>query len=103
MDSQPLVAKITIKPKLQTKTFNNIIVVPNGATGPLRLNPAKVSVTIRGPVTNLEVLRPEDITARINLKNLKAGLYEARVAVELPDGLELLKVTPEKLSVRIMK
>lgn len=103
LDSQPLVAKISILPKVQTKTFNNVVVVPYGATGPLQLDPVKVTVTVRGPVTNLEVLRPEDITARVNLKNLKAGLYEAKVAVELPDGLELLKVSPEKLSVRIKK
>jgi YbbR domain-containing protein len=103
LDSQPLVAKISIKPKLQTKTFTNIIVIPNGATGPLRLDPSKVSITVRGPVTNLDVLRPEDITARINLKNLKAGLYEAKVAVDIPDGLEILKISPEKLSVRIIK
>ena len=103
LDSQPLIAKISIKPKLQTKTFNNIIVIPNGATGPLRLDPSKVSITVRGPVTNLDVLRAEDITARINLKNLKAGLYEAKVAVDIPNGLEILKISPEKLSVRIIK
>ncbi len=103
LDSQPLVAKIAIRPRLQTKSFNNIVVIPYGATGPLRVDPPKVSLTVRGPVTNLEVLRPEDITPRINLKNLKAGLYEAKVAVDLPDGLELLQVSPEKVSVRIGK
>ena len=101
LDSQPLVAKITIKPKLQTKTYNNIVVVPIGSTGPLRLDPSKVSITVRGPTTNLELLRPEDITARINLKNLKTGLYEAKVAVNLPEGLEVMKVYPEKVAVRI--
>jgi YbbR domain-containing protein len=84
LESQPLVAKITIKPKLQTKTYNNIIVVPLGSTGPLRLNPSKVSVTVRGPVPNLELLRAEDITARINIKSLKTGFYEAKVAVNFP-------------------
>jgi YbbR domain-containing protein len=103
LDNQPLIAKINIKPKLQTKTFNNIIVVPNGATGPLSLDPTKVSITIRGPVTNLELLRTEDLSARINLKNLKAGRYLARVAVDLPNGLELVKVFPEKLKVHIRK
>ncbi len=103
LDSQPLVAKITIKPKLQAKTFNNLIVVPYGATGPLRLDPTKVSITVRGPVTNLENLRAEDIIPRINLKNLKAGLYEAKIAVDLPHGLELLNISPEKLTVRITK
>lgn len=103
LDSQPLVAKITIKPKLQTKTFNNLVVVPYGATGPLRLDPAKVSITVRGPVTNLEMLRLEELIPRINLKNLKAGLYEAKVAVDLPDGLELVNVSPEKLTVHISK
>lgn len=101
IDSQPLIAKITIKPKFETKTLNNIIVIPIGSTGPLRLDPSKVFITVRGPVTNLELLQPNDITALINLKNLKSGLYEAKVAVNLPDGLELLKVSPEKVSVRI--
>jgi YbbR domain-containing protein len=103
LDSQLLVAKIAIRPKTQTKTFNNLDVIPYGATGPLRLNPTKVSITVRAPVTNLEMLRVEDIIPRINLKNLKAGLYEAKVAVVLPEGLELLKVVPEKLTVRITK
>ena len=101
LDSQPLVAKITIKPKLQTKTYNNIVVIPIGSTGPLRLDPSKVSITVRGPTTNLEILRQEDITARINLKSLKTGLYEAKVAVNLPEGLEVIKVYPEKVAVRI--
>jgi YbbR domain-containing protein len=103
LDSQPLIAKITVKPKLQTKTFSNLVVVPYGATGPLRLDPAKVSITVRGPVTNIEILRLEELIPRINLKNLKAGLYEAKVAVDLPDGLELVNVSPEKLTVRISK
>jgi YbbR domain-containing protein len=98
---QTLIAKITIKPKLETKTYNNVIIIPIGSTGPLRLDPTKVSITVRGPITNLELLRPEDISARINLKTLKPGLYEAKVAVSLPDGLEALKVSPEKIAVRI--
>jgi YbbR domain-containing protein len=101
LDSQPLIAKISIKPKFQTKTFNNIVVVPLGSTGPLRLDPFSVSITVRGPLTNLEILHAEDITARINIKNLKTGNYEAKVAVSLPEGLEVVKISPEKINVRI--
>lgn len=103
LDTQPIVAKITIRPKLQTKTFANIVVVPYGASNPLRLDPAKVTVTVRGPATNLDLLRPEDITPRINLKNLKPGTYEAKIAVEVPEGLEIVAVNPEKIKVRILK
>jgi YbbR domain-containing protein len=101
LDSQPLIAKISIKPKLEIKTYHKIVIVPIGSTGPLRLKPSKVSVKVRGPITNLELLRPEDISARINLKNLKSGLYEAKVVVSVPDGLEVVKVSPEKISARI--
>jgi len=103
LDTQPIIAKITIRPKLQTKVFHNIVVVPYGASNPLRLNPAKVSVTVRGPATNLDLLRPEEITPRINLKNLKPGTYEAKIAVEVPNGLEVAAVAPEKIQVRILK
>jgi YbbR domain-containing protein len=101
LDSQPLIAKINIKPKFHTKTFNNIVVVPLGSTGPLRLDPSNVSITVRGPLTNLEMLHAEDITARINIKSLKTGFYEAKVAVSLPAGFEVLKISPEKINVRI--
>ncbi len=101
LDSQPLIAKITIKPKLQTKTFNNVVVIPFGSTGPLHLDPSKVSITVRGPLTNLEMLHAEDITARINIKSLKTGFYEAKVAVSLPEGFEVVKISPEKVNVRI--
>ncbi len=103
LDTQPIVAKITIRPKLQTKTFANIVIVPYGASNPLRLDPAKVTVTVRGPATNLDLLRPEEITPRINLKNLKPGTYEAKIAVEVPEGLEVVAVTPEKIKVKILK
>ncbi len=103
LDSQPIVAKITIRPKLQTKVFTNIVVVPYGASNPLQLEPAKVAVTVRGPATNLELLRPEEITPRINLKNLKPGSYEAKIAVEVPAGLEVVAVTPEKIKVKILR
>lgn len=101
LDSQPLIAKITIKPKLQTKTFNNVVIIPFGSTGPLHLDPSKVSITVRGPLTNLEMLHAEDITARINIKSLKTGFYEAKVAVSLPEGFEVVKISPEKVNVRI--
>jgi YbbR domain-containing protein len=101
LDSQPLIAKITIKPKLQTKTFNNVVIIPFGSTGPLHLDPSKVSITVRGPLTNLEMLHAEDITARINIKSLKTGFYEAKVAVSLPEGFEVVKISPEKINVRI--
>lgn len=103
LDNQPLIAKINILAKTQTKTFNNIVVIPYGASNPLRLDPSKVSVIVSGPATNLEVLRPEDITPRINLKNLKPGLYEAKVAVEVPNGLEVVKISPKKIKARIMR
>lgn len=101
LDSQPLIAKITIKPKLQTKTFNNVVIIPFGSTGPLHLDPSKVSITVRGPLTNLEMLHAEDITARINIKSLKTGFYEAKVAVSLPEGFEVVNISPEKVNVRI--
>ncbi len=103
LDSQPIVAKITIRPKLQTKTFPDIVVVPYGASNPLRLQPPKVTVTVRGPATNLDLLRPEEITPRINLKNLKPGNYEAKIAVEVPAGLEVVAVSPEKIKVKILR
>lgn len=103
LDNQPIVAKITIRPKLQTKIFNNIVVIPYGASNPLRLAPSKISVTVRGPATNLDLLRPEEITPRINLKNLKPGIYEAKIAVEVPAGLEVVAFTPDKIKVKILR
>ncbi|AEB09329.1 CdaR family protein [Desulfobacca acetoxidans] len=103
LENEPLVVKITIRPKLQTKTFVNINVLPVQDSGTAHLSPSKVAVTVRGPSTNLEHLRPEDISAKVSLKNLKPGRYEVRVAVEVSDGLEVLKVAPGKIKVNLRR
>ncbi|MBM4286714.1 MAG: hypothetical protein FJ135_00945 [Deltaproteobacteria bacterium] len=103
LENQPIIAKIGIRPKLQTKTFTNIAVEANGAAGPVRLQPPRITVTVRGPVTNLEHLRAEDLNSRVNVKNLKSGRHQVPVNVELPEGFELVKVSPEILTVRVLK
>lgn len=100
-EPQPVVAKINIRPKLLSKVLANIPVraIPGG-TG-VRLTPSKVSVAIRGPVTNMEMLRPEELEATVDLRGLAAGQHRLPVTISLPAGLEVQKVSPATVTVTI--
>lgn len=102
-DPQPLVAKINIRPKTQVKVFSSVPVKASPALKGVTLTPAKVSVALRGPATNLEVLRPEEVQVTVALRNLAPGRYRLPVEVAVPAGVEIQQVSPAAVQVSIAK
>lgn len=98
-DSQSVVAKVTIRPKLQSRLISNVPVQPLSAGGKVRVAPARVTITVRGPQTNMELLRPGDLQATVDVRGLRPGRYQVPVTVTLPAGLELQKVSPPTVTV----
>lgn len=103
VDKQPILAHLEIRPIQKTRLFNGVKVVTSKAPGPVRLRPAQVSLTIRGPVTKLDKLTPEKLTALVDLKDLKPGRHQRKVEVKLPPGLELLNIRPQTVRVQLGK
>lgn len=100
---QPILAHLEISPIKKTRVINRVKVVPSNASGPVRLYPSQVSLTIRGPAPQLKDLKPKALTARVDLQNLKPGRHRLQVSANLPPGLELLHIHPPTVRVQLGK
>jgi YbbR domain-containing protein len=101
LEKTPIVAQITIQPKEASRAISGVRVVPQPNTAPL--TPNRVTVTVKGPGAQTQALKPEDITATVNTRNLKPGPHTLKVAVSLPEGLKLLGTKPPAVKTRISK
>ncbi len=66
-----------------------------------RLTPSTVVVQIKGPQEVVESLRAEDLRAFVDLAGLRPGQYNSPVHVEQPQRIEILRVEPATIAVRI--
>ncbi len=98
----PIVVYVEISEEIQTKQFKAISVEILGSQRRCEINPASVSLDIKGPVKLLEGLtKHPDFKVYVDIKDLKPGVYVRRAAIELPVGTTLIKVKPEIFTVTI--
>lgn len=63
--------------------------------------PDEVKVKVRGSRSLIYGLRPQDVKAYLDLKNATEGKYTAQVSATLPNGLELLEITPDTVTITL--
>jgi YbbR domain-containing protein len=63
--------------------------------------PVRVAVTVRGSRAQLGSLDESQISAWVDLAGLGAGMYRLPVRVERPGSVQVSKVTPASVEVRI--
>ena len=100
-DSVPILADIQIGPKALTRTFSGIPVLTD--PHPAKVSPAQVTITIKGPWPLVQNLKPEDLKARVDLRNLSPGRHQLNVSVDLPDGVTLMRARPATVTVILAK
>ena len=65
------------------------------------VSPARVTVTVRGSREELGALAETQVAAWVDLNGLGPGQYKLPVRVDLPRTVDLAKVTPETIEVRV--
>ena len=65
------------------------------------VSPTRVTVTLRGSRENLGALAENQLAAWVDLNGLGPGQYRLPVRVDVPMRVELAKVTPETVEVRV--
>ena len=63
--------------------------------------PAVVSIEVSGPEHVVAALTPADASVVVDARGLPAGIHEIAPDVVLPEGVELLSMTPSKLTVTL--
>jgi YbbR domain-containing protein len=93
--TDPVVVTIDVQPATATRTFL-VGVVCQGADGDLVCLPQQqqVAVILSGPAATLAGLDAADLSLVIDAGGLAAGEHEVTPQVDLPDGVQLVSVTP---------
>lgn len=73
--------------------------VPEGLTA--TVDTTSIVVVIEGPVPTLELLTIDDVHALVDLAGRGPGTYEEVPQISIPDGLSVVSVTPQTLSVTL--
>jgi len=97
----PILANIQIGPKTLTRTFSGITVLADPQ--PIKVTPAQVTLVMKGPWPLVQELKPEDLKARVDTRNLSPGRHRLNVSVELPGGVKLLDSRPATVTVIVAK
>ena len=91
-DQSPILVEVTVEPKRITRTFSGVPVAANPHKA--RLSPAKVTLTLQGPMLQLKDLKAGDLKATVDTNNLALGRHKLNVSVNLPSSITLVSVQP---------
>jgi YbbR domain-containing protein len=101
---EPTEATVTIRiaQQITSRDFRNVPVEVRDSDYPSKVTPDRINLALRGPKL---------VLARLDLKGavyvdadgLGPGLHSATVQVQLPQGVELLRQWPEKVTIRIRR
>lgn len=103
---QPVV-KVLVQVEAITvvKDFTDVPITVLNLAGDDRvaLKTDKVQVSIKGPRTDMEVLEKSEIKAFIDVADLKPGVHNLAVKIELPSNLQVEKMEPQRIEVTLSK
>jgi len=92
----PILAELVIQPKTLTRTLAKVSVIPEPE--PARLLPSEVAVTVQGSWLLVKELKAAEVQAWVDTRNLSPKRSRLQVAVNLPQGVSLVRVQPNWVS-----
>lgn len=96
-----VLVEISIQPARGTRSFPAVAVHVQGLGKDLvaELDPSSVEVVLSGNLPTLLAIRPEQITASVDLSGRAAGSYQVEVALGAPSETTVLSATPVRVGV----
>lgn len=95
-------AKVTVAEIIANREFKGVPVQVRNTDHKFRLDPAKATITLRGPVLKLASLDPTGLVY-VDAKDGKVGYHDMPLQVNLPGGMQLVKQEPQKVKIRIYR
>ncbi|MFN2484941.1 MAG: YbbR-like domain-containing protein [Candidatus Limnocylindria bacterium] len=102
VEATTVTVSVTISPASGSRTLTVGIVcsgAPDGGRCELSLD--RLSVTVEGPVPLLNDLTAQEATPTVSVSGLAPGTYTLEPTFALPDGLEVLSVSPTTVEVAV--
>jgi len=102
IEPSEVVIKIGLVPIIATKDFHGVPVTVRNTEYESRLRPPRINVTLRGAKLELSKLDLSGVVF-VDGDGLEPGTYDAPVQVQLPHGMELLHLWPDKIRITIRR
>ncbi len=94
--------KVDVAEKISDREFHAVNVQVRDSEYKFNLSPNRTSVTIRGPILKLKGIDPNGL-AYVDAKELTPGSHEVPVQLELPEGMQVVRQSPEKARLRLYR
>lgn len=95
-------AKVNISEKISDREFRGLHIMVQNSDYKFRVDPSHVGITVRGPALKLAELDPKTLVY-VDAKELLPGYHEVPVLVNLPDGMQVVRQTPDKVRLRLYR
>lgn len=102
-DTQAEVVAVTVAATTASRTFQ-VGISCSGAPSDFACLPAvsQLSVTLSGPTATLAALNATDLVTTVDVSGLGPGTYRLTPQVVLPNGVELVSISPGTVSVALV-
>lgn len=95
-------ADVIVTQKVADRDFKNIQLQVKNSDYKYRLVPLTGTVTLRGPVLQLADLNSDGLLY-VEAKDLGPGVHSVAVQVNVPDGLKLVRQSPDTVKLRLYR
>mgnify|MGYP001247303500 CR=1 FL=1 len=94
---------IDVQPAIEEKTLHKVRVVVEAPAGfAASGEPSTAKLVLEGPQLIIATLKPGDVTLRAVASSLGAGNHEVTLQAQVPDGVTVKRIEPEKIKVQIV-
>ncbi len=92
-------ARVNVAEAITDREFRAVDVEVKDSGFKYRVEPRQATLTIRGPAVKLAGLAPKGL-AYVDAKGVAPGSHELPLQVTLPDGMQLVRQSPDKVKLR---
>ncbi len=92
--------RINVAEAITDREFRAVDVQVKDSNFKYRIEPRQATLTIRGPAIKLAGLAPKGL-AFVDAKGVAPGSHELPLQVTLPDGMQLVRQSPDKIRLRM--
>jgi YbbR domain-containing protein len=95
-------AMVSIDEIVADREYRGLPVEVRDTENKVKVQPSKIAVTVRGPINQLSGLNLHG-SVYVTAEDEEPGLRDLPVQIELPDGIQLVRLTPDNVRVRIYR
>jgi YbbR domain-containing protein len=95
-------ARINVTEAITDREFRAVDVEVKNSDFKYRVEPKQATLTIRGPAVKLAGLAPKGL-AYVEAKGVTPGSHELPLQVTVPDGMQLVRQSPDKVRLRMYR